>query len=290
MNGNPLPPKKEVALALLERGSVHVHLDPRATGVVVPAWFKRQPQLVLQVGLNMPVPIHDLRVDDDGMSCTLSFNRSPFFCIVPWSCVYAMVGDDGRGMVWPEDVPPEVALQARAREGEPAAKKPAAERPLAVVKSPAEAARKPAAKAAKTVKTGTARATEGEKPKKPRAKKATDDAATLGGAGAKRRSKSGDAKAAEGVLVPIGSSSTPPKPARPARPAHESSPSPRPAPKAVPQVAPQPRPSADDTSRPRPAPAPQPASPRADAPRPGPTTRPGGKQKREIPPYLRVVK
>ena len=57
MNGNPLPPKKEVALALLERQSVSVHLDPRATGVVVPAWFKRQPQLVLQVGLNMPVPI-----------------------------------------------------------------------------------------------------------------------------------------------------------------------------------------------------------------------------------------
>jgi len=139
MNGTPLPPKKEVALALLERGSVHVHLDPRATGVVVPAWFKRQPQLVLQVGLNMPVPIPDLRVDEEGMSCTLSFNRSPFFCVVPWSSVYAMVGDDGRGMVWPEDVPPEVALHAR-RDSDPA-KKPPPKRALAAVESP-----KPAAK------------------------------------------------------------------------------------------------------------------------------------------------
>src|ERR1700724_3757615 len=91
MSMHPLPPKKEVALALLERSSVHVHLDPRAEGVVVPAWFKKQPQLVLQIGLNMPVPIPDLRLDEVGMSCTLSFNRAPFFCIGPWSSVYAMV-------------------------------------------------------------------------------------------------------------------------------------------------------------------------------------------------------
>ena len=81
----PLPPKKEVGLALLERSSVYVHLDPRQDAVVVPAWFKKQPQLVLQVGMNMPVPIPDLRLDDDGMSCTLSFNRAPFFCVVPWA-------------------------------------------------------------------------------------------------------------------------------------------------------------------------------------------------------------
>jgi stringent starvation protein B len=112
----PLPPKKEVALALLERSSVYVHLDPRQGSVVVPPWFKKQPQLVLQVGLNMPVPIRDLRLDDDGMSCTLSFNRSPFFCVVPWSSVFAMVGcEDGRGMVWPDDVPAEVARQAQNR-------------------------------------------------------------------------------------------------------------------------------------------------------------------------------
>ncbi len=115
MPTQPLPPKKEVALALLERTSVFVHLDPRAAAVVVPAGFKKQAQLVLQVGLNMPVPIRDLHLDDEGMTCTLSFNRTPFFCVVPWSSVYAVVGcDDGRGMIWPEDVPPEVA-QAQAR-------------------------------------------------------------------------------------------------------------------------------------------------------------------------------
>jgi stringent starvation protein B len=119
----PLPPKKEVGLALLERSSVYVHLDPRQDSVVVPAWFKKQPQLVLQVGMNMPVPIPDLRFDDDGMSCTLSFNRAPFFCVVPWASVFAMVGEDGRGMVWPDDVPAEVAKQAQGRATDASARK-----------------------------------------------------------------------------------------------------------------------------------------------------------------------
>jgi stringent starvation protein B len=111
----PLPPKKEVALALLERSSVYVHLDPRQTAVVVPAWFKKQAQLVLQIGLNMPMPIPDLCLDDEGISCTLSFKGQAFPCVVPWPSVFAMVGEDGRGMVWPDDVPAEVARQAQVR-------------------------------------------------------------------------------------------------------------------------------------------------------------------------------
>jgi len=55
---------------------MYVHLDPRGESVQVPPWFKKQPQLVLQVGLNMAVQIPDLHVDDNGLSCTLSFNRS----------------------------------------------------------------------------------------------------------------------------------------------------------------------------------------------------------------------
>jgi stringent starvation protein B len=119
----PLPPKKEVALALLERSSVYVHLDPRLAAVVVPAWFKKQPQLVLQIGLNMPMPIPDLCLDDEGVTCTLSFKGQAFPCVVPWGSVFAMVGEDGRGMVWPDDVPAEVARQAQVRGGDSAARK-----------------------------------------------------------------------------------------------------------------------------------------------------------------------
>ncbi len=117
-----LPPKKDVALALLESSTVFVHLDPRVDDVRVPQWFKKQPQLVLQIGLNMPVPIQDLNVDEQSVSCTLSFNRSPFFCFIPWTSVYALVGEDGRGMVWPDDVPPEVAAQAASQQQQPQAK------------------------------------------------------------------------------------------------------------------------------------------------------------------------
>ena len=108
-----LPPKKDVATALLQGPSVFIHLDPRRDGVIVPTWFKNQPQLVLQVGMNMAVPIPDLEVGDDGISCTLSFNRSPFWCSMPYSAIYALVGEDGRGMIWPDDVPPELASETK---------------------------------------------------------------------------------------------------------------------------------------------------------------------------------
>ena len=113
-----LPPKKEVALALLERSNVDVYLDPRAKGVVVPLQFRKEPRLILKIGLNMPVPIPDLHLDDESMSCTLSFNRSPFYCVVPWSSVFAMVGEDGRGMVWPDDVPQELAVKVVDPDGQ----------------------------------------------------------------------------------------------------------------------------------------------------------------------------
>jgi hypothetical protein len=105
-----------VALALLQGPSLFIHLDPRKTEVVVPPYFKKQPQLVLQVGMNMAIPIPDLKVDDEGVSCTLSFNRRPFWCRLPWTAIYALVGEDMKGMIWPDEVPSEVAAQ---RDGGP---------------------------------------------------------------------------------------------------------------------------------------------------------------------------
>lgn len=131
MQPTRLPRKKDVAIALLEQATVFVHIDPRSADVRVPPWFKRQPQLVLQIGLNMPVPIPDLDVSDHGLSCTLSFNRSPFHCQIPWPYVFALVGESGRGMVWPDDVPPEVAAQAQKQQAKPQ---------LTAVQSPAPAA------------------------------------------------------------------------------------------------------------------------------------------------------
>ena len=148
MSTPELPPKKDVMLALLERSSVYIHLDPRQEAVRVPPWFKKQPQLVLQVGLNMHVRIPDLDVGDEAVSCTLSFNRAPFFCYLPWTSVFALVSEDGKGMLWPNDIPPEVAAQQAER----AQKEQARERLRPVGDAPAAAAAaapKPAPEAAK---------------------------------------------------------------------------------------------------------------------------------------------
>jgi stringent starvation protein B len=106
-----LPPKEDFARALLLRGVVFMHLDPRLEGVAVPPWLRKQPQLVLSIGLDLPIPIPDLRVDEAGVFGTLSFGGSPFACDVPWEAVFALVGDDGMGMVWPDSMPTEIAAE-----------------------------------------------------------------------------------------------------------------------------------------------------------------------------------
>lgn len=108
------PPKKEQFQKLLERGNVFVHLDPRVDGVVVPSWHAQKPQLVLHLGLNFAVPIPDLTVDERGIRCTLSFNRSPFFCDLPWKAIYAMVAEDGQVTLWPTELPPELVPKPAA--------------------------------------------------------------------------------------------------------------------------------------------------------------------------------
>ncbi|MDP3278981.1 MAG: ClpXP protease specificity-enhancing factor SspB [Deltaproteobacteria bacterium] len=103
-------------LELLERGSVYIHLDPRRPGVSVPQWLRDRHQLVLQIGLNFPIPIRDLEIDDEGVRCTLSFNRQPTFCELPWTAVYALVGDDGQVTVFPGELPSEMSGEQDSKE------------------------------------------------------------------------------------------------------------------------------------------------------------------------------
>ncbi|MDB4976398.1 MAG: Stringent starvation protein [Myxococcaceae bacterium] len=81
--------------------------------------------MVLQVGLDMPVPIPDLRVDEEGIFGTLSFKGVPFSCFVPWGAVFALVGEDAKGMVWSREMPEEIA-NALVRESKRDAATPSA--------------------------------------------------------------------------------------------------------------------------------------------------------------------
>ncbi len=111
----PKPSKKDIALALLEHGAIFVHLDPRRDKVVVPQSYRAQPELVLQFGLNMRIPIPDLEVGDEAIAGTLSFARRPFWCWIPWEAVFAIVDPDRRGAAWPEDAPTDAKAAAQQK-------------------------------------------------------------------------------------------------------------------------------------------------------------------------------
>lgn len=107
--------KRETFLALMEKGWVSLCLDARADGVELPGHLRGEPRLVLQYGLNMPVPITDLDVGEEGVRATLSFDRTPHCTFVPWSAVYIIMPTDADqpGVLYAEDIPPE--LQASLR-------------------------------------------------------------------------------------------------------------------------------------------------------------------------------
>ena len=112
MRSSERPSKHEVFLALLRESWTSLHLDARRPGVIVPAHLKSEPHLVLQYGHDLPIPIPDLEVDEHGVRATLSFSKHPQRTVVPWSAVYVVTCDDGRGVLYHEDVPEDVSIIA----------------------------------------------------------------------------------------------------------------------------------------------------------------------------------
>ena len=114
------PPKQQAFLALLKEGSTSLHLDARRPGVVVPEAFRSEAHLMLQYGYDLAIPIPDLEVDEYGVRATLSFSRTPHLTVIPWTAVYAIASVDGRGVLYPEDVPGDVSVIAGAEPAEAA--------------------------------------------------------------------------------------------------------------------------------------------------------------------------
>lgn len=99
------PSKQEVLLALLERSEARVHLDARRPGVLLPPSLLAEGQVRLDYSYGFSPPIPDFKVDEHGISATLSFNRQPQHTFVPWSAVFLIADYDGNGSVWAEDIP-----------------------------------------------------------------------------------------------------------------------------------------------------------------------------------------
>lgn len=106
-----------------------MHLDARRSGVIVPPNLRQEAHLVLQYGHDLPIPIPDLEIDDYGVRATLSFSRLPQLTVVPWSAVYVVVCNDGRGILFAEDVPEDVTIISTRSSGDaaPAGEEEAAE-------------------------------------------------------------------------------------------------------------------------------------------------------------------
>lgn len=110
---------------------VLVQFDARAEGVIVPPQYREAPDLVLSLGLNLPIPIRDLYIDGKEWRATLSFGDEFFFCVVPWPAVYLITTDTGYGCAWDDAVPPEVLKKLRnAQEKAPQSPSGAAKRKL----------------------------------------------------------------------------------------------------------------------------------------------------------------
>ena len=121
-----IPGKKEVLIAFLQRGVAMVHLDARRPGVSVPAQYRGEAHLRLNLSYRYGIP--DFDVGDSQVRATLSFGGRPFHCILPWQAVFGITSPtSGDGQVWPEDLPVEVA--DAEDESAPSSESPAPRRP-----------------------------------------------------------------------------------------------------------------------------------------------------------------
>jgi stringent starvation protein B len=103
-----LPPKRAVVRRLMGEGPILVQVDARRPGVSVPERLQGDPRLVLRFGYDLTPAIGDLDIGEEALAGTLSFGGVAHRCVLPWTAVYAVVSEsDQRGMVWPDDVPPE---------------------------------------------------------------------------------------------------------------------------------------------------------------------------------------
>ena len=99
--------KKTVLAELLEQGMVLVTLDARCEGVDVPKHLSDDAQLRLNLSYRFGLP---MKLDEEGVSATLTFAGTPYACRLPWASIYLFVSHvTGRPILFPADVPSEFA-------------------------------------------------------------------------------------------------------------------------------------------------------------------------------------
>jgi hypothetical protein len=116
--------KHQVITWLLQHEDfVLVIVDPQVPGVVIPDDLLKLRQPVgLHIGWRLTLPIPDLSINEESISGTLSFNRQPHFCVLPWAAIRQVTVKDDH-LLWIETSPQPAELEGL--EGERALAQPA---------------------------------------------------------------------------------------------------------------------------------------------------------------------
>lgn len=77
--------KQEFFTKLINAGLTLTKFDPNSPGVQIPAFLKKEEAVALK--WSHKFGISDFSYDSNGISATLSFNREPFYCVVPWEAI-----------------------------------------------------------------------------------------------------------------------------------------------------------------------------------------------------------
>jgi len=104
--------KRRAFEALLKLGRVFLTLDSRVPGTKMPSEHQGKAAITLLFGLDLPVEIPDLHVDNEKISVTLSFDRQAHHCVIPWDAVWYLVPqNEKQGIVFESSLPPEAEKQ-----------------------------------------------------------------------------------------------------------------------------------------------------------------------------------
>lgn len=97
---------------LLQKGAVMVFVDARLKAVLVPEAHKANPRLPLNLDYAFGLP--DFKVMETHVEGSLSFNQSPFFCVLPFDSIYMMTSPiTGETVVFPENLPRDLKVQKK---------------------------------------------------------------------------------------------------------------------------------------------------------------------------------
>ena len=95
-------------------------INAQRAGVVVPDFVREEWGERLPIDLDPDYPL-ELKMDDDGLTCTLSFG-GPFECYFPWPAIYAIQDrETSLGMVFEAFLPEDWSVVQGQEDGAPSA-------------------------------------------------------------------------------------------------------------------------------------------------------------------------